>query len=356
MQNQKRRKKKRSVLRQQVRYQISKLKEDERIRYEAVRKRVKKEGRSGIRKQILKIMLPAAGCVALIFLVVQFVLPGTILKRKQIIDDTPIEERLEAALSDAAEEEVEIGKEYARLEDTTEEQLLWDLLMDYFQGNRTAVLGVMCNLHAESNLTAANLEDYNNRLWDISDDIYTEEVNRKTIGKKDFLEARTVDSTNGYYNEDDQWVNRDGGYGYAQFTAYDKKEALYQFAEQWFGPGGQGENYKFNIGDPVMQAHYVIELLKSDEYHEMEDLIRNAEVTVDACYYWLKMYEEPYDPYCDGYYTLAFERAEVADEIESRCLGTTEGTQSRDGLPASEMQGREAEMITEETKNEEAGT
>ena len=81
--------------------------------------------------------------------------------------------------------------------------------------------------------------------------------------------------SNGYYNEYDQWVNRDGGYGYAQYTAYVKKEELYLFAENWFGPGGEGEGYKFNIGDPKMQAAFVVYLLDSDDYAKLDSYIRN---------------------------------------------------------------------------------
>ena len=324
-QNQNERRRKNTIHEQFVR-QLQTVREDEAIRRQAIRERLRGKQKKKFQKKLIRILIFSGIAVFLVFFLVELILPGSFLKKRRILSDTPLDEVLEAALDGGDDEEegeeeneLSFGKEYARLDGITEEQLLWNLLMDYFDGSKPAVLGIMCNLHAESAFSASNLEDYNNRLWDITDDIYTEEVNRKTIDKQDFLESRTVDSTNGYYNENDQWVNRDGGYGFAQFTAYDKKEALYQFAEQWFGPGGPGAGYKFNIGDPEMQAHFVIHLLNSEEYHEMEDLIRHAAVPVDACYYWLKMYEEPYDPYCDDYYTLAFERAAVADQIEERC-------------------------------------
>lgn len=273
--------------------------------------------RADKKKRLMKkrLLLIGGGCgvLAFVFLLFQFLLPGTALKKKDIIDDTPLGELLDAQIFP--------DKPYDTLNGISEQQLLYTLLMDHFDGNKAAVLGVMCNLQAESNFTAANLEDYNNDLWGITDADYTEEVNRKTIDKKDFLESRRTDLTNGYLNGNNLWVNLDGGYGYAQYTAYDKKESFYQFAEQWFAPGGPGEAYRFNIGDPKMQAQYIIQILNSNAYHEMNDLIAHAKVPVDACYYWLKMYEEPYDPYCDGYYTLAFERAEVADEIEAACGG-----------------------------------
>ena len=258
-----------------------------------------------------KITVFSAVGLFVVIMAIEILLPGTTLKRKEIIDDTPIDEVLG------------ISKEYEVIT-TTQDKLLWDALMEHFDGNKTAVLGVMCNLKAESRFEANNLEDYNNTLWGIDDDSYTEKVNRKTISKKDFLESRTKDVSNGYYNNYDQWVNKDGGYGYAQFTSYEKKEDLYKFAEQWFGPDGEGEKYKFNIGDPRMQAAYVVHLLETDEYRNMDSKIRNASTVVDACYVWLKYYEVPYDPYGDNYYTLAFDRAASADSIKAACDEETE--------------------------------
>ena len=244
-----------------------------------------------------------------VLIITEIVLPGTFLKKHEVIDDTPIEEKVSILPS----------KEYKDLGDMSEDQMLYNLLMEHFDENETAVLGVMCNLKAESKFQASNLEDYNNNLWGLEDDEYTEKVNRKTIEKKDFLESRVKNSTNGFYNDTNQWVNKDGGYGYGQFTSYDKKDDLYEYAETWFGPGGPGEDYKFNIGDPEMQANYVVHLLESDEYKSLDSQIRNADKVVDACFLWLKYYEIPYDPYNDNYFTLAFDRAEPADEIHAQC-------------------------------------
>lgn len=286
-------------------------------------RRRKADKKKRLMKKKILILCGGCGILVFVFFLFQFLIPGSSLKKKEIIDDTPIGEMLDAQIFP--------DKPYDTLDGISEQQLLYTLLLDHFEGNKAAVLGVMCNLHAESNFEAANLEDYNNDLWGISDADYTEEVNRKTIDKKDFLESRRVDTTNGYLNGNNLWVNLDGGYGYAQYTAYDKKEAFYQFAEQWFAPGGPGEAYRFNIGDPKMQAQYIIQILNSNAYHEMNDLIAHAKVPVDACYYWLKMYEEPYDPYCDGYYTLAFERAAVADEIEAICGGVIDTADGGNG-------------------------
>ena len=263
--------------------------------------------------------------VSLVFLVIalEFLLPDTQLRKSDILS--------EEVVDDIIEVEIIKDKPYDKIEGMTDEQYLWNALMDHFDGNKTAVLGVMCNLNAESEVDPGNLEDYNNKLWDIEDAEYTEKVNNRVIDKKDFLESRSGSVTNGYYNKHEQWVNRDGGYGYAQFTAYEKKEKLYQFAEQWFGPGGQGEQYKFNIADPKMQTGYLISLLESKEYASMDHMIRTAGNVVDACYYWLKTYEVPYDPYCDGYYTLSFDRAAAAEKIEKECTSGTDTENEQNG-------------------------
>ena len=288
---------------------VNKYFEEERIKNDNRLKRI--QGKNGkriirIRKRVVFITVIL---LFFVILMVERIVPSSKLKKEGVMDDTPIEEKIE----------VVDEKEYATLKGTTEEQLLWDLLMVHFDGNKTAVLGVMCNLNSESELHSKNLEDYNNELWGIDDENYTEKVNRKTIDKNDFMQSRINNISNGYYNKYNEWVNKDGGYGYAQYTSFDKKMQLYQFAETWFGPGGEGEDYKFNIGDPEMQAHFIVYLLESEEYKDMDYMIRNSQNVVDSCYYWLKMYEIPYDPYNDGYYTLAFDRAAAADIIKAAC-------------------------------------
>ncbi len=261
----------------------------------------------------------AIGLVVLVFLValIEICIPGSFLKSRGVIDDTPIDEAITIVME---EKDIPEEKQYHTLDGITEEQLLWDLLMEHFDGNETATLGVMCNLKSESRFEAGNLEDYNNQIWEIEDLDYTEKINRHTIDKQDFLESRHLNSTNGFYNKYGEWVNTDGGYGYGQYTSYAKKEGLYHYAEVWFGPGGPGEEYKFNIADPEMQAHYVVSILESDEFKSLDKQIRNSKNVVDACYLWLKMYEIPQDPYCDNYFTLSFDRASSADAIREACI------------------------------------
>ena len=293
---------------------IRTLYEEERIRNMNRLRRIK-EDKQGV-MAVKKIKVFSAICALLIVILVIFELtfPKSQLRKSGL----PVSKELVKKFDDAN------YKEYAQLKGKTEEELLWELLTDHFQGNKNAVLGVMCNLKAESGLVAANLEDYNNDFWSVEDGEYTDDVNRRRIDKKDFLESRTNNMTNGYYNDYDMWVNIDGGYGYAQFTAYENKDELYRFAEQWFAPDGGGEGYAFNIGDPEMQANYIVYLLGTDTYSELDAKLKDSTSVVDACYLWLKYYEKPYDAYDDDYYTLSFERAVWADEIEKACTAKEE--------------------------------
>ena len=316
-------------IRDTYRTQLQRYQDEKKIREQNRIERKKKAGYRKAMKQNIRRGIALGVILVLVFFVVEFVLPGSILKKKKVIDDTPIEDRFE---------DIPEKKEGSGLTQT-EAQILWSLLSDHFDGNKTAVLGVMCNLNAESQLMAGNLEDYNNELWGIDDDEYTQGVNRRTIDKRDFLESRNGNDTNGYYNDYDQWVNIDGGYGYAQYTAYENKEELYRFAEKWFSPGGEGEDQKFDIADPNMQAHYIIYLLGTDQYADMDSAIRNAQTVADACYIWLKDYEKPYDPYSDNYYTLAFDRAAAADAIEQAV---------KEGEPEEKNESTQEETTTEE--------
>ena len=262
----------------------------------------------------------------LLFIIMQLVMPGSLFRRNKMkglgtASASDADEKTSALIKDTLKPK----RDYSDADESNEQLRLWNLLMKHYDGNTNAVLGVMCNLYSESHFEASNLEDYNNDIWAVDDFTYTDSINSGEISKQDFLEARTYDMTNGYYNDYYQWVNVDGGYGYAQVTAYIKKEELYQFAEQWFGPKGEGENYRFDIGDPDMQAHYLIHLLESEDFENLDSKLRSAETVVDACYYWLDIYEVPYDPYCDNYYTLAFERAECAEKIEAECIGKDGG-------------------------------
>ena len=204
-------------------------------------------------------------------------------------------------------------------EDVEEDQLLWKVLYRHFDGNETAVIGVMCNLKAESDFRANNLENLNNQRWNVDDEVYTDEVNKGLVTREDFLFSRYKGQTDGYVNKYLEWANVDGGYGYAQCTSYEKKEQLFSFAEAWFEEGGPGEYRHFDIADPEMQANFIVFLLESPEYADVDQLLRFSLTDAEACHVWLSRYEIPFDPYKDGYKTLSKERAAFADEIREHC-------------------------------------
>ena len=81
-------------------------------------------------------------------------------KRDEIIDDTPIDE-----LFSIDNVSLVPTKEYRTYIGINECDIIWNLLYDHFDGNETAVLGVMCNIMAESEFRACNLENYNNQIY-----------------------------------------------------------------------------------------------------------------------------------------------------------------------------------------------
>lgn len=204
-------------------------------------------------------------------------------------------------------------------DDISEEELLWKVLYRHFDGNETAVMGIMCNLKAESDFRAGNLENLNNNRWNVDDETYTDEVNKGLVTREDFLLSRYKGDTEGFVNKYLEWVNVDGGYGYVQCTSYEKKEQLFSFAEAWFDEGGPGEYRHFNIADPEMQANFIVFLLESPEYKDVDQMLRFSLTEAEACHVWLSRYEIPFDPYKDGYKTLSLERASNADEIRAFC-------------------------------------
>ncbi len=212
---------------------VRELIDDARVRERNKLRRIEEEKRQGEQAgRNFRVIVIIGTVLFVLILACQFILPGTALKKAGIIDDTPIEEVIPIIPSKEY-------KEYDATAEITSDQLLWSLLMEHFNQNETATLGVMCNLKAESNLEAGNLEDYNNGIWNINDEDYTEKVNRKTIDKNDFMQSRVNYATNGYYNTYNQWVNKDGGYGYAQYTSYDKRKAFTSLRSSGSVPEGR---------------------------------------------------------------------------------------------------------------------
>ena len=214
---------------------------------------------------------------------------------------------------------------------TYEEAIIYQTLLDHYDGNTTPVLGIMCNIQHESGFKANNLENTNNYNWGISDEEFTASVNSGEITKEDFCKSTYNGMTNGYYNGYGQWVNTNGGYGFCQYTAYNKKESLYNFATEWFSEGGTGEGNSFNIADPDMQANYIVYLLEND-YSYIDERLKaitgdSQDDIIEAAYIWVSLYEIPNPRYtiksdgspCTTYREVAEVRAQNAQEILSAC-------------------------------------
>lgn len=193
-----------------------------------------------------------------------------------------------------------------------EELIIWKVFNEYFEGNQNVVVGIMCNIQAESGFIGKNLEGTNNLRWGITDDEFTTGVNTGSISKEDFCKSTYNGDTKGYYNSYGEWANEDGGYGIAQFTAYTKKKELYEYAVDYF------KDSTFDIGNAEVQARYLCTCLDSD-YSYIKDALLETTNIEEACTVWLKLYEIPEDPYNDGYVTLGKERAKSAAEIIAAC-------------------------------------
>lgn len=193
-----------------------------------------------------------------------------------------------------------------------EELIIWKVFNEYFEGNQNVVVGIMCNIQAESGFIGKNLERTNNLRWGITDNEYTTGVNTGSISKEDFCKSTYNGDTKGYYNSYGEWANEDGGYGIAQFTTFAKKKELYEYAVDYF------KDSTFDIGDAEMQARFLCSCLDNDFSYIKEALLETTTIE-EACIVWLKLYEIPYDPYDDGYVTTGKKRAENAEDIIMAC-------------------------------------
>lgn len=217
---------------------------------------------------------------------------------------------------------------------TAAEVYLYHTLMDYYEDNETAVLGIMCNIDVESDGFQSNILEYINQTkWGITKETYTEAVNNGTLTKEEFCKDSWMGNTRGHVTSRG-WYNPDGGYGFCQYTSYDKKASLYEYAKAWYDSNEENEypeyefpavretmkNSSFDIGNYVMQSHYIVYLLKND-YSWISDKIKTAPDIETAAWYWLKYYEVPAHDTND-YHDEASERVKRADRISSECKNT----------------------------------
>ena len=216
-----------------------------------------------------------------------------------------------------------------------EMRTLYSKLDEHFGGNEIPVLGIMCNIQGESSFISYNLEDKNETAWGTSDEEYTAKVNAgfgkaegtpDVVTKEDFCKDTYLGDVRRYYDEDEGWKNPDGGYGYCQYTEYTQKQRLYDYATTWFSTGGEGEGQDFNIGDPEMQASYIVYMLE----HYIPDVdrrLRSAESVYEAAYIWCDGYENPAGDHSEK----AADRAQAAYAIANQCSDLNTGGSSGSG-------------------------
>lgn len=125
------------------------------------------------------------------------------------------------------------------------------------------VAGLMGNLQAESGLNPKNLENtYNNKLG-LSDEEYTEQVDK------------------GQYNN---FVKDSAGYGLAQWTYYTRKQQLLEFCK----------NKNSSIGDLYSQLEFLLLELKENYTNSVYNILTTTNEVKVASNAVLLYYEAPY--------------------------------------------------------------
>lgn len=152
-------------------------------------------------------------------------------------------------------------------------------------GNSYGVCGLLGNLQAESRLNPKNLQDSFNEKFDMTDDQYT----------------NAVDS--GAYNN---FVNDSAGYGLAQWTFYNRKQNLLNFAK----------SRNCSIGDENMQLDFLINEIKS--YTKVWKVLVNAKSVKEASDAVLTGFEKPKNQS----EAVKKQRANNGEELYAQIVGT----------------------------------
>ena len=161
---------------------------------------------------------------------------------------------------------------------TTNKQIIYNGLLEVFDGNETATIGVMCALMAESGCSPTALEAASK--WGITGTEYTKQVNNRKVTKEEFI--------NSTYNG----VQGNRGYGIAQWSTTDRKKGLYEFAVTWAKENGKS----FDIGNIDMQVAHLQNTINSSYSSLKETLIKTTDME-EACYLWISTYEKPSEKY-----------------------------------------------------------
>lgn len=139
---------------------------------------------------------------------------------------------------------------------------IWNYLYSQIQ-NPYGVAAVMGNLEAESALRSDNLQNSYEKSLGYTDSSYTYAVD------------------NGYY---DNFVYDRAGYGLAQWTSWDRKSNLLNYAH----------SKNSSIGDMQIQLEYLVQEL-SEDYTYVYKKLKNASSVKDASDCFLTKFERPRD-------------------------------------------------------------
>ena len=186
----------------------------------------------------------------------------------------------------------------------TDKQVIYNGLLETFEGNETAVYGVMCALMAESGCSPTATEATGK--WGISAADYTAQVNDGTVSKEEFI------------NSTYKGVQGARGYGIAQWSTTDRKKALYEFAESWAAEKGT----TFDIGGIDMQVAHLQETINTSYASLKESLIKEKDM-VKACYLWIATYEKPSEKYSTWQEKAERDVRNFAEDLKTECSVST---------------------------------
>ena len=187
---------------------------------------------------------------------------------------------------------------------TSNKQVIYNGLLETFDGNETAVYGVMCALMAESGCDPTATEATGK--WKISAADYTAKVNAGTVTKEEFI--------NSTYNG----AQGSRGYGIAQWSTAGRKKALYEFAESWATEKGE----TFDIGGIDMQVAHLQETINTSYPSMKENLIKEKDI-VAACYIWISTYEKPSEKYSTWQEKAERDVRDFAEDLKTECSVST---------------------------------
>lgn len=166
--------------------------------------------------------------------------------------------------------------------------------------NDYGIAGWMGNLFAESGLISINLQNTFNKRFNMTDQEYTDAVDRGT-----------------YTN----FVHDSAGYGLCQWTYWSRKEGLLNFAK----------SRKVSIGDTEMQLDYNYKEL-SENYPAVLTVLRNAISVLEASNAMLIDYERPASQSKDASDEVRFkaqrDRANYSQKYYDKFVGSSKGVVS----------------------------